>query len=239
MKSINLVVLAVLIGLASCEKNTSSEDVRTYILDANGKLAISENYFLGKDTSKVAGYYYAQDIVLDPFIVAHSFSSWGFGEGFTYSNCTDTENPYYTNLSAIPAKGAKGDTYFIASANGFSTSAQISFKEGKEFNAVECFVTNATYAYLAMKNGNDFARKFEDSDWFKLTITGLNGQTETGKIDFMLAEGRNLVDNWQNVNLRQLGKVTSIIFTLTSTDNGDWGMNTPSYFCLDQLTVSE
>lgn len=238
MSKLKFALLAVLIGLVSCEKNTS-EDVKTYTLDANGKLVISENYFLGTDTTKAAGYYYSQDIVLDPFVVAHSFSSWGFGEGFTYSNCSDTTNPYYTNLSAITAKGVKGSTYFIASANGFSTQAMISFKDDKAYNAVECYVTNATYAYLAMKNGNDFARQFTEKDWFKLTITGYNGQKETGRTDIMLAEGTSLVDSWQQVDLSKLGKVTSIVFTLTSTDNSEWGMNTPSYFCLDQLKVSE
>jgi len=30
--------------------------------------------------------------------------------------------------------------------------------------------------------------------------------------------------------------VKRIVFNLNSTDQGDWGMNTPAYFCLDDLS---
>jgi hypothetical protein len=35
------------------------------------------------------------------------------------------------------------------------------------------------------------------------------------------------------VDLSSIGAVRTIEFTLSSSDNGDYGMNTPSYFCLD------
>ena len=39
------------------------------------------------------------------------------------------------------------------------------------------------------------------------------------------------------MDLSSLGEVSSIEFVLTSSDNGEWGMNTPTYFCLDGLSI--
>lgn len=239
MRKIKFVVLAVLMGLASCEKN-ESEDVKYFTLDANGKLAKAESYYLGTDTTNLVGYYWAQNIEMDPFILNHTFSEWGFGEAFTYTNCTNDTTALYTNLSGITVKGVKGDTYFIANAGEFNTTqAAISFKDGKAYKAIECYVTNSTYAYRSMLNGDDYSKKFEQGDWFKLTITGYNGNDVTGKVEFLLANGTDIVKNWQQVDLSKLGTVTSMVFTLSSSDNSQWGMNTPSYFCLDQLKLSE
>jgi hypothetical protein len=43
------------------------------------------------------------------------------------------------------------------------------------------------------------------------------------------------VDHWQWFDLSKLGEVASVKFTLSSSDVGQWGMNTPAYFCLDKL----
>lgn len=239
MEKLRFAVLAVLIGLASCEKNEIEvEDAKYFTLDANGLLSGAETFYLGKDSSKMVGYYYVQDIILEPFVISHSFNDWGFGEGFTYTNCTDDSTAYYTNLSGITAKGVKGDTYLIANAGEFNTTpTEISFRDSMAYEAVECYVTNSTYAFLSMLNGDDYSKKFTDKDWFRLTVTGYNGTAKTGHVDFLLADGTKIVSDWQKVDLSPLGLVTSIVFTLSSSDTGQWGMNTPSYFCLDQLKV--
>ena len=64
---------------------------------------------------------------------------------------------------------------------------------------------------------------------------GYNGNDKTASVDVALADGKNNILNiWQQVDLTKLGKVTKIVFSTTSTDP-----MTPSYFCLDQLTVTE
>ena len=62
-------------------------------------------------------------------------------------------------------------------------------------------------------------------------------------MDFLLADYTGdtgqLVDDWTFVDLASLGdNVKSLKFSLSSTDNGDWGMNTPAYFAMDDLTVA-
>jgi hypothetical protein len=221
-----------------------------------GKFTLSVNLpkadslYLGTDRSQlddVYEMYYIDPFEMDPFVLTHSFSDWGFGMGFTYSSLTDTITPGYTNNSAITGKGVSTNAYFTANTGGefLDIPAEITFKDGKAYKAKECYVTNSTYAYRAIKDHNDgngeyaMVKQWGEDDWFKLTITGYNGSTETGQIDFLLADGMNIVNTWQKIDLSSLGEVTSISFSLSSTDNGSWGMNTPSYFCLDQLTVIE
>ncbi len=44
---------------------------------------------------------------------------------------------------------------------------------------------------------------------------------------------------WKYVDLTSLGTVNELYFTMSSTDVGSWGDNTPEYFCLDKLMVKE
>ena len=237
-----MVALTMGFVFVSCDKD---DDVKSYTLSMSLDKA---NYsYLGTDKSTPSGYYYRQDISIDPFVLTHSFSDWGFGEGFTYTNGTDVTTPGYLNLSAITGKGVKTNAYFTANTGGAAYGgllSEVSFKDGKAYNAKDCYVTNSTYAYQAIKNHNDgnencLVKVWTKDDKFTLTITGYNGEKETGKVQFLLADGLDVVNTWQHVDLKKLGLVTRITFVLSSTDNGDWGMNTPAYFCLDQLTVTE
>ncbi|MHC4324705.1 MAG: DUF4465 domain-containing protein, partial [Planctomycetota bacterium] len=44
-----------------------------------------------------------------------------------------------------------------------------------------------------------------------------------------------IVDTWQYVDLTSLGEVVSLEFALSSSDVGDWGMNTPGSFAVDTI----
>ncbi|MGX8689662.1 MAG: DUF4465 domain-containing protein [Bacteroidaceae bacterium] len=248
--SFSLLALAMGFVFVSCEKEEGSDSPKSYTLSVS--LSKADSVYLATDKSDPYGSdqnpYYRKDITMDPFVLTHSFGSWGMGEGFTYTSSTDVTTPGYTNLSAITGKGVKTNAYFTANAGGIeygSLAAEISFKDGKAYNAKECYVTNSTYAYLAIAKHDDgngewcMVKEWTESDSFKLTITGYNGETVTGSVEFVLAKGLAVTNTWEQIDLTKLGKVTKIQFRLTSTDNGDWGMNTPAYFCLDQLTVTE
>ncbi len=104
-------------------------------------------------------------------------------------------------------------------------------------------VNNSTYAYLDMKNGSDYSRKFKTGDWFKLIITGYKNEVETAKVEFYLADfraGKNiLINKWTKVDLEKLNEVDKIKFTMESSDSGEYGMNTPAYACIDNIEFEE
>jgi hypothetical protein len=65
-------------------------------------------------------------------------------------------------------------------------------------------------------------------------------------VDFYLADYRftdnsedYIVDEWTWVDLSSLGAVDSLSFTLTSSDVGQFGMNTPAYFCMDNVFAAD
>jgi hypothetical protein len=103
-----------------------------------------------------------------------------------------------------------------------------------------------------MSNGDSFSKRFggtsgNDPDFFRLTVEGLvGGNPVSPVVEFFLADYRfadnsqdYIVDEWTWVDLSSLGEVDGLRFSLDSTDNGSFGMNTPAYFAVDNMTVPE
>jgi hypothetical protein len=178
------------------------------------------------------------------------FNAWS---GWAISATTDTQTPGFTNdLSAYTGGGCEGSTtYGVSFAGG--TGAVMELTGEAAGGLVEGFyITNGTYAALSMLNGDGFAKKFggetgDDPDFFLLTVKKyLDGVLSTDSVDFYLADYRfednsqdYILDEWAYVDLTSLGNADSLLFTLSSTDNGDFGMNTPAYFCIDNLTTAD
>ena len=106
------------------------------------------------------------------------------------------------------------------------------------------YFTNSTYAYLAMAfgdDGNDPAfveGPFDENDWLKLTITGLgSGGQSLGSLDFLLADGTNIIDEWTWFDTSGLGEVYGLSFSLDSSDSGQFGINTSAYLAADNFSV--
>lgn len=245
----NLVSLILMIGLifASCEKedlplieiisldNLLSQPNTEWTGDKSGKETVGEyntTWFNQFTDSKNL-------LVFDNYFSESSYgTSWG---GFAYTNKSDKTTAGYTNNSAITGGARSGKVYFTANTNSF-TPALISFKDGKAHPVMGLWVTNSTYAYLSMQNGDEFAKKFGEGDWFRLDIYGKNAAGEdTQKISVYLADYRGgkkeMLDQWKWIDLSGLKDIVSVHFELSSSDTGDFGMNTPSYFCIDDITL--
>lgn len=177
------------------------------------------------------------------------YFSWS---GFVYSNVKDSITAGYGNqYAAITANGYNGsEKYAVADDYG---NAKIRLTGNASGKLVKGFyVTNTTYAYQSMKQGDAFAKKFggstgNDPDWFRLRAMGwLNGAMKQQAVDFFLADFRSadstqdyLVRDWRWFDLLPLGDVDSIIFQLTSSDTSFGYMNTPAYFAMDDFTTGD
>lgn len=165
---------------------------------------------------------------------------WG---GFTYSNREDTTTPGFLNdRSAITGDGVGSgqDNYAIGTVG--SGSPQLFFTQAKIVQGA--YFTNTTYAYLAMANGDDgntpaFVKgPFGAGDFFELTVTGLDaGGAALTSTSFLLADGANVTDTWVWQDLSVLGEVYGLEFSLDSSDVGPFGINTPGYFAVDDISV--
>lgn len=178
-----------------------------------------------------------------------AFHSWS---GFTYSNKKDSTTSGYGNqYAAITASGYNGSAnYAIADEYGNAKVRLTGSAAGKL--AKGFYVTNTTYAYLSMKSGDAFAKKFggatgTDPDWFRLRALGWkNGALKQQAVDFFLADFRSadstqdyIVHDWTWLDLQSLGDVDSLQFFLSSSDTAFGYMNTPAYFAMDDFTTGD
>lgn len=167
------------------------------------------------------------------------YSSWS---GWAYSNVTNSSVGGFGNQYASITGGGVTGSGSIYAVSFVSDPNDAYINLGDE-HVLSLDVTNTAYAYYSMKNGDAFAKKFGPEDWFKLTIrsyalSGAQG-VASGTVDFFLAAGTNILEQWATIDLTSLPAGTrSLGFELTSSDNGIYGMNTPAYFALGSLTVA-
>jgi hypothetical protein len=175
-------------------------------------------------------------------------AEWETWAGWAISNISDNQSPGFSNqYSAIPGQGAmSSNVYAISYASDGATLKII-----EPNTAVEgLYITNSTYAYFSMLNGDSFAKQFGgesgiDPDYFSLTIKGYqNGVLSEDSVVVFLADYRfedneqdYILDEWIWVDLEILDATDSLQFTLHSSDTGSFGINTPTYFCIDQLST--
>src|SRR3989344_4649593 len=97
-------------------------------------------------------------------------SMWGdyWSGGFSYSNMTDSVTSGFGNMySAKAGGGYNSSTNYVVSQN-YSIVRLMLGTPGQK--AMGFFVTNSTYAYNSMRDGDAFAKKFggttgDDPDW--------------------------------------------------------------------------
>lgn len=230
------------------DEETEKQEVVVSFEDEAGNLTDEQNYYLATEGEENGYYMYAsftdsQSLVM----LSHYFSDWGFGGGFTYTNGTDTTTPGYNNLSAITGTGKNGTVYLTANSSSYAI-ARITNLNTSLYHFSGAWVTNTTYDYLSIKYGDDggvnLVTPFTNGDYFTLTAIGYdNDGNETGRSTFYLADFRDgastIVDTWEWFDWSELSDASYITFELESTDIGEYGMNTPSYFCMDGITLGK
>lgn len=164
--------------------------------------------------------------------------------GFAFSNVDDVETPGFENqFAAYSGTDASGNGNYavVYDANNQAYLTLNTAMRVRGFYAV-----NTTYAAHSMRDGDWFSKAFEPGDWFKLTVTGYDEDDyPIGSVEFYLADYRHsdpsehyILDDWTWVDLTALCvPVSRLSFSLSSSDVGDWGMNTPAYFAMDDLTL--
>ncbi len=177
-----------------------------------------------------------------------TFTDWGGGitswSGFAYSNNDDTSSPGFGNqFSCYAGGGDDGSEIFAV----ISVGDTITFKVPEQVNQIS--VANSTYTALSMRDGDQFAKKFggdsgNDPDWFILSIEGIREDSSSaGIISVYLADYRSdneaedyISNAWTVLPMDGFGAIKKLAFSFESSDTGDWGMNTPAYACIDNIS---
>jgi len=174
-----------------------------------------------------------------------AFSVWS---GFAISNTSDTSTPGFGNqYSAIAGAGAAGSAAYAVSFVFGSARAVFA----SDVDLLGAFFTNTTYAYLTLRDGDLFTEPFggasgSEPDLFRLSVDGYDASSAlVGSVELALADYRSadpagdfLLDAWTWLDLSSLRGVRELRFRLDSSDVGPFGMNTPAYFAIDELSFA-
>lgn len=193
----------------------------------------------------------------DTFIAFNQYdTSFGgfWSGGFAISTMTDDSTGNYTNLySSIAGSGYNSDAYGVVLA---ADTAFIQLSHNipmYEPRIMSMYVSNTTYAYYSMLNGDAFAKKFggssgDDPDYFFIRFYFEYGIPDS-YVDFYLADFRSsdnnqdyILDEWVYVDLNDYPNSeyvgNTIKMQVFSSDTGVFGMNTPAFFCMDDMQIA-
>ncbi len=167
---------------------------------------------------------------------------------YQYSNMAeggialDENGAVRLNAAGAPEVSAEMP-YLVAYYSPYSAKRPVdmTFNDGKNYDPVGVYVNLNTYVYNSVTFGDAYSRRFNQGDKYTLTVHGVAPDESEKTVEVSLASFDNgcitIASGWMYVDLTSLGTVNELYFTLDSTDTGDWGMNTPGYFCMDKLMV--
>ena len=180
------------------------------------------------------------------FLFSHLPSGMSYGgmswEGFTVSTVSqDTANVF--GCVANGGLGGLATPYIIgyysewvSASQGFSSNI-IDFNG--EYYPEYVYVCQNSNTMEGITHGVFNSRPFTPIDTLTLIIQALDSTMQpTATIHYYLAVDGTKNNGWIKLPLVQLGKTAHLSFSMTTTDIGDWGANTPLYFALDGLTIN-
>lgn len=226
MKKTILMLAAVAAVFAACSKKEKADEnfVATFEeaaispaeLDSEYKLDTTGTFqsgnFIFKQTAMPSQSYYSCNVV---------------------SNHEDTTFADWNDAWKSAVGGAyEGKNYVVWNMDYYGADT---IKLVKAAKVPGLYVTNCIYAYNTMKYGDWSGEPFSTGDKFLLTITGVLDGKETSKVEFYLAVADKILDEWEYLDLSTLNEVDGLVFSLSGSRNGDYGLLTPAYFAFDNL----
>lgn len=228
-------------------------NAQLYTVDFENSLSTAETYDNGSGG--------AGDFTFDDLVLSNSYNqAWSSWAGFSLSNITDNTTAGWGNqYASSTGDGNNSSTYAVFYADGFTET----YLNAENMKSIDSFYINTTaYSRLSMLNGDAVGKQFgsplnaqgmddetNGEDFFRVWIISSD---ETGankdSMEFYLADYRFADDNddyiindWTKVDLSSLSTYPKQILTFRfeSSDIGDFGINTPTYFAIDDISYHQ
>ena len=231
MKKSFFFVAALAFTFAACNNNDPVYDAKVATFE-NLELAEESVLHLSETGEIESGNFRLQQEVAD-------YGDYGvYYFGNIASNKTGKTYDFYADSDKSASGGAHSGKNFVVWTGSYSGIDRISLKEAAVVPGM--YVNNTAWVVDAILNGDgmsdDGGKPFGADDYFTLTINAyLNGEAVNNEVKVELAKGTSYIKDWTYVNLRPLGEIDVLTFTLTSSKKNNGGMTTPAYFCIDDL----
>lgn len=228
--------------ITSCSDDDDNNKEKAVVVSFENQKLNEEGFWMGEEngTGTSDGWggttyvcsYTEKDL---SFKTDYTHSDWGDSfMGFGISNRTATDfsatNLTIDQFNNVTGKAHDGKQFAVV----YGQTATITVSNTTGVNVKGFFFTNSSYLVNSVENGDSYAKKFEAGDYLKVTVTADNGKS----VDFYPVDYRSgvtVVKDWKWLDLSSLGRVKTLTFSFDGTDKGEWGLNTPSYVCIDDL----
>lgn len=208
----------------------------------------AESYWWGDTVPNYKNTFYSGSYSFANSMIPYS-QTWGL---FGYSNKTSTSFDMSTlitdQFNSVVGHGVNGSSNYAvvypSHVMGHTMVVPTHKPQGDSIRG--CYVTNNAWVkYVSIhgtstnSNGKQDANTpFTTGDWVKLTAKADNGKS----VSFYLADYRSsnpadhyLIESWQWLDLRSLGVVKNVTFTMDGTRHNQYGTTIPTYFCMDDF----
>lgn len=221
---------------------TPSADQKT--ISFEGAQLNKDNYWIGDTTgtavtdswgSKTWPCTYTEDIATVKMILGS-----GYWSGFAISACTGTEfkDSYMgaDQYNCVVGKAYKGNNFLVVQQAYNGECIEFS----KPVKVSGFYYTNSAVTANSILNGDAYSGdKFSESDWLKCTVKGTCQDGTSVTYDIDLASKGGYVKIWKATE--GMGStflnIVKLEFTFSGSRTGEYGLNTPAYMCIDDLTV--
>ena len=235
------VLLTLSIVFLSLQIFAQYEHPRVYSTFDNLPLAKSDTFDNGSDLSGSVDHYGRH------FLQSYD-TQWNSWSGWALTNYGDKITPGHSNqYSCIAGAGLSGTPNYMV---GFFDPV-IVLDEPTEISGM--YITNSTYTYNDLKSGSQFSKKFggddgTDPDFLFVTVKMYLEGEFVDSSDFYLADFRfsdnsedYILDDWRfwdfNYDKENDVLTDSLVFSFQSSDVGQFGINSPTYFCMDDFNA--
>jgi len=223
-----------------------SDDVATF--EDTGIAMNADNYYCGDESGEVFDNWgskgYCCTFTSGKFRFTVNYTpDWASWSGYALSSRSETIYNTLTpdQFNSCTGSGYGGTGHFLVVFTFGEPIEVLGNPEGEEVSGF--YITNNACTLSAILNGESYSGPaFEKGDWLMLTITGAHADGTEALVSTMLADYRSeddqsnyYIGNWQWVDLSSLGKIVSLRFNMSGSRTGDFGLNTPAYFCMDNL----
>ena len=149
----------------------------------------------------------------------------------------DYSNPV-SYLSAAVNHTAQGNNFAVWNQNYYGV-ASVLLEKDTVISGMAITNTSATINYIL-----DNPSSYPQGSWFALNVEGKKDGVKVGEVTFYLVDFRTADDwkyaaNWQWLDLTTLGRVDELVFNVDGSDKSSGYLNTPAYFCFDNLGGSK
>lgn len=203
-----------------------------------------DNGYAGSSNFSMAGFTFSN--VYD--------AAWGSWNGFSISNVTDNTTAGWGNqYSAFTGSGRNSENYGVYYPEGTI--------QGNSSLAIDSFfITNTSFSAISMRDGDAYGKQFgsiyaadgitldgtNGEDFYRVWViaegySGIKDSVEGYLADYRFTDNSQdyIIDSWIKVDLSTFGILPySITFRIESSDIGAFGINTPTYFAIDDVYKS-